>query len=218
MHRSLGWIVGVLLLGATVGGATPVKPSEPADKIIEEFWESAHLDGAKIGSVHTTILAVGGDDKRLRATVALELTFKRHNAVVQLRMEQGDEETADGAVIGVFMRQFQDKVPKVALSGALEDDGKMHVQIDGGRIDRRLRWSDEIVGVRRLDHFFQERKPAPDSRYAFPCYQPTLNAVVMTRVTVREEGGGGGGGGMDGGRKSLLRVELRPDKIDALWA
>ena len=63
----------------------------------------------------------------------------------------------------------------------------MHVQIDGGRIDRRLRWSDEIVGVHRLNHLFQDRKPAPGSRFAFPSYQPTLNAVVPIRVAVKDE-------------------------------
>ncbi len=145
MYRRFGWLAGFLLLGPLTAKGDAPKPSDKADKIIEEIWEAAQLEGVKIGSVHTTVRDVGGDEKRLRATVALELTFKRHNATMQLRMERGDEETADGEVVGVFMRQYQDQAQKVALSGVLED-GRMHVQIDGGRIDRRLRWSDEIVG------------------------------------------------------------------------
>jgi transglutaminase-like putative cysteine protease len=210
MYRRFGWLTVFLLLGATAVAADAPKPLDSADKIVEEIWEAAHLDGVKIGSVHTTVRAVAGDEKRLRATVALELTFKRHNATMQLRMERGDEETADGEVVGVFMRQYQDQGQKVALSGVLED-GRMHVQIDGGRIDRRLRWSDEIVGVHRLEHLFQDRKLGPGSRFAFPSYQPTLNAVVPVQVAVKDAEIVP----LAGGRKSLMRVELRPDKIEA---
>src|SRR5665213_530409 len=187
MYRRFGWLAAFLLLGATAAPAESPRLSDSSGKIVEEIWEAAHLDGVKIGSVHTTVRTVGAEEKRLRATVALELTFKRHNATMQLRMEQGDEETVEGAVVGVFTRQYQDQRQKVALSGALDDDGRMHVQIDGGRIDRRLRWSAEIIGVHRLDHLFEDRKPAPGSRFAFPSYQPTLNAVVPIRVAVKDE-------------------------------
>ena len=158
----------------------------PANRVVEEIWESAQLDGVKVGSVHTIVQAVDGDaGKRLRTTIALDLTFKRHNATVQLRMERGDEETADGAVVAVFMRQYQGQEKKLDLAGTLED-GRMHVQIDGGRIDRRLRWGDDIVGVHRLEHFFQDRKPKPGDHFSFPGYQPTLNAVVPMQVFVKD--------------------------------
>ncbi len=135
--------------------------------------------------------------------------FKRHNATVQLRMERGDEETADGAVAAVFMRQYQGQEKKLDLAGTLED-GRMHVRIDGGRIDRRLRWGSDVVGVHRLEHFFQDHKPAPGDRYTLPIYQPTLNAVVPTQVLVK----GAEDVALADGRKSLLRVEIRPDKIE----
>jgi hypothetical protein len=211
MHKYLTWITGLLLVGAATATAATPQSSDSSGKVVEEIWEAAQLDGVKIGSVHTTVRTVVADEKRLRATVALELSFKRHNALMQLRMEQGDEETAGGVVVGVFMRQYQDQGQKVALSGALEDDGKMHVQIDGGRIDRRLRWSAEIIGVHHLNHLFQNRKPGPGSRFAFPSYQPTLNAVVPIQVAVKDAEDVP----LADGRKSLLRVELRPDKIDA---
>ena len=224
MHRRLGWWVTVLFLGAAAVAADAPKPAESADKIVEESWESASLDGVKVGSVHTTVTAVQGDVKRLRATVALELSFQRHNATMRLRMAQGDEETADGAVVGVFMKQSQESrggvTPPLQLSGTLED-GRMHVQIDGGRVDRRLRWGADVVGVYRLEHFFQEHKPKPGDHYSFPFYQPTLNAVVPMQVLVkdREEapsaGDPKGGAGDKGGETPpLLRVELRPDRIE----
>jgi transglutaminase-like putative cysteine protease len=196
--------VGLLLLGTTAGVA------DPPDKIVEETWESVQIDGAKVGSVHTVVQAVNADGgKRLRVTVGLDLTFKRHNATVQLRMEHGDEEAVDGAVVAVFMRQYQGQEKKLDLAGVLED-GRMHVRIDGGRSDRRLGWGDDIVGVHKLEHFFQERKPKPGDQFTFPSYQPTLNAVVPMELFIKDAEEVP----LGDGRKSLLRVELRPNKIE----
>ncbi len=207
MHRRFGWCATLLMLGATTVVAEAPRPAESADKIVEEIWEAARLDGVKVGSVHTTVTAVQGDAKRLRVNVELELSFRRHNATMRLRMEHGDEETTDGAVVGVFMKQTQEQGRTLVLSGTLED-GKMHVQIDGGRIDRRLRWGDEVVGVYRLEHFFQKHKPKAGDRFSFPFYQPTLNAVVPMQVMVK------GADAESGETGPLLRVELRPDKIE----
>ena len=207
MIRRFGWCVGLAFVAA---GAEAPKPADPPATVVEEVWESAQLDGAKVGSVHTTVESVDGDGgKRLRVTVRLELTFKRHNATVQLRMEQGDEETPEGAVVAVFMRQYQDQGKKLDLAGQLED-GHMHVQIDGGRIDRRLRWGDDVVGIYKLEHLFADRKPQPGDHFTFPSYQPTLNAVVPVQVLVKDPEDLT----LPAGRKSLLRVELRPDKIE----
>lgn len=203
MRRRFGWCATLLILGATTVVAGPPKPAEAADKIVEEIWEAAQLDGVKVGSAHTTVTAVDGDAKRLRVNVELELNFRRHNASMRLRMEHGDEETADGAVVGVFMKQSQEQGRTLVLSGTLED-GRMHVQIDGGRIDRRLRWGDEVVGVYRLEHFFQNHKPKAGDHFSFPFYQPTLNAVVPMQVLVKDAEE----------KPPLLRVELRPDKIE----
>ena len=186
MTRRVAWCVGCLILGTAIAGADAPKPADPANRVVEEIWEAVQLDGAKVGSVHTVVEAVNADGaKRLRTTIALDLTFKRHNATVQLRMDHGDEETADGAVVAVFMRQYQGQEKKLDLAGTLED-GRMHVQIDAGRIDRRLRWGDDVVGVYRLEHMFQDRKPKPGDHFSFPTYQPTLNAVVPMQVFVKD--------------------------------
>ena len=63
MPKHLNWMAGFLLLGATMATAARVRSRRTAaDKIVEEIWESAHLDGVKIGSVHTTVRTVGGDE------------------------------------------------------------------------------------------------------------------------------------------------------------
>jgi hypothetical protein len=210
MRKHFGCCSLFMALGATIALADAPKAVDPTHELVEEIWESAQIDGVKVGTVHTTIQSVDGDaGKRLRTMVALDLTFKRHNATVQLRMDRGDEETPDGAIVAVFMRQYQGQDKKLDLSGALED-GRMHVQIDGGRIDRRLRWGDDVVGVYRLEHFFQDRKPKPGDHFSFPTYQPTLNAVVPMQVIVKDAEDVP----VADGRMSLLRVELRPDNIE----
>ncbi|HVS34251.1 MAG TPA: transglutaminase family protein [Gemmataceae bacterium] len=210
MTRRIAWCVAYLTIVTATARADAPKPADSANPVVEETWESVQIDGARVGAVHTIVQTVDADSaKRLRTTIALDLTFKRHNATVQLRMERGDEETADGVVTAVFMRQYQGQERKLDLTGTIED-GRMHVLIDAGRIDRRLRWGDDIVGVYRLEHMFQERKPKPGDHFTIPTYQPTLNAVVPTQMLVKdvEEVAAAGG------PISLLRVEMRPDKIE----
>src|SRR5205807_2141988 len=87
-----------LALGLILVSAPLVRAEPPADPV-EEIWEVAHIDGVKVGFLHTTVRAqeVNGG-KQLRASAELELTFKRNNALMKLRIEQGTEETADGKV------------------------------------------------------------------------------------------------------------------------
>ncbi len=162
--------IGIVCLTALLGTG-----AEPPGQIVEDFWEIAHLEGVKIGSLHTTTRAVeGGPGKLLRTTADLELNLRRGKAMIQLRMEQGTEETPDGKVVAVSMRQEQGQ-QQLALTGKLED-GKMHVLIDGGRIDRRLRWTDDVAGLYRREHLFQQRKPKSGDRFELSVFDPEVNA------------------------------------------
>lgn len=99
----------VLLMGVglTVAADVPLRAETPA-RLIEEIWESAHVEGTRVGYLHTTVRRLDLDgDKRLRAAAELDLSFKRHNAVLRVRREHGTEETTEGKVVGVFLRQGQ---------------------------------------------------------------------------------------------------------------
>jgi hypothetical protein len=201
MVRQYGWALVVLLAAC---GAQ----ARDAGRVIEEVWESAHLDGAKVGFVHTTVQALDADATRLRTTSALELSFRRRSAALRLRMEHGTEESAGGKVLGVFMRQYHDRDRRLNLVGVAE--GKvLHVKVDGGRIERRLPWSEEALGLRGLEHLFEKRKPRPGDTFTFRRYEPTFNTMVTVRVTVK----GREAVPLPTGRKDLLRVELTPDKV-----
>lgn len=179
-------------------------------ELVEESWESAQVQGAKVGFLHTTVHRIEG--KRLRTVAELELALKRNNAQVRLRRVSGTEEAADGKVVGVFMRQGQEGGRQLVLTGSLED-GRMHVRIDNGRIDRRLRWSDDVIGLYRLEHLFQERKPKPDDRWTIKRYDPTYNAVVTVDVVVKEREETHRFARND--KSKLLRVELNPEPLEA---
>lgn len=184
--------------------AMPLRAEEPGE-LIEEIWESAQIEGAHIGSLHTTVRKLDAG-KRLRTTAELELSFRRHRALLRLRRQQGTDETPQGKVVGVFMSQGQDGGRQFALSGVVEED-KMHIRADNGRLDRRIRWSEEVIGLYRLEHLFRERKPKEGDRFAFLRYEPTYNTVLTVRVLVKER--------EPVGRSHLLRVEMTPDQLES---
>jgi hypothetical protein len=202
-------LLGISLsVGSTVRGRA-VSPGE----LIEERWEMAQIEGTKVGFLHTTVRRLDAENgKRLRATSELELTFKRYSSQLRLRREQGTEETPEGRVVGVFMRQGQEGGRQLVLTGNLEE-GRMHVRIDNGRIDRRLSWNDEVVGLYRLERLFQERKPKPGDEWTVRRYDPTYNAVVTLRIAVKEREEVALLAGVP--RAKLLRVDLSAAPLEA---
>jgi hypothetical protein len=200
-HWARGTGLGAVLAVVAAGRAAETPPSA------REVWEVAHLQGVRVGYSHTRVepRTAGG----VRATWALDLTLRRQRALVRLRMEHGTDETAEGKVVGVFMRQHHPGGRQLVLAGALEGD-RLHVKIDNGRIERRLRWRNDVLGVAQQELLFAKRKPRPGDRLTFVRYEPTLNALVTVRAHVKEREV------VDvlGKRKALLRVELVPDKIE----
>ncbi len=199
----------VLSLGLILFTTTLLR-AEPAGELVEEIWEVAHIDGVKVGYLHTTVRAREVDGvKQLRASAELELTFKRNNAVMKLRMEQGTDETADDKVVGVSMKQEAGKGQALVLTGTVEGE-RLHVVVDNGRIDCKIRWTDQAVGLHKWHHLFEEKKPKAGDTFAFPRYEPIVNYVVTMRVAVKDKET------VDvlGKKQALLRVEMTPDKIE----
>jgi transglutaminase-like putative cysteine protease len=193
-----------------VGLALLAIAAELPPTIVEENWESATVEDGKIGYLHTVVREFEADGKkRIRATVEFDLSFKRQNTPTRVRMEHGTDETPEGKVIGVFMRQYHERGQQLNLVGSLEGE-KMHVVVDNGRIERFLRWQPDVVGVQQREHLFQEKKPKAGDRFSFPYYEPTVNCVVQVRVAVKEREEVL----LDGKKQALLRVEMKPDKIE----
>lgn len=179
--------------------------AEPPAPVLYETWESVLLDGQRIGSLHTTVQEVG-DGGRLRASAALDLNNLVFNTASRVRRECGTEETTDGKVFSVFMRQSQDGGRPFALTGTVEGGELRVVKQDGSR--GRVRWNPDVVGLAAQERMLAERRPKPGDQFSYLRYEPTFNTVVTVRVTVKEPEA------VDGASKKLLRVELTPDRIE----
>jgi transglutaminase-like putative cysteine protease len=178
-------------------------------KPLEEFHEVATLDGNRIGTRHVTIIPAGEDRSRFRTTATLELSLKRYGSTVRLRREEATIETREGTVHGIFMRQGIPGGRQLTIVGKRDGDD-MLVSIDSGRLERKLAWSDDIVGIRQLDRQFAVRKPKVGDKFHFRRYEPTYNAVLTVRVEVK----GRETHEVMGVRQSLLRADLTPDRLE----
>lgn len=173
-----------------------------------EIHEIATLDRARVGTLHTRITSDAADPNLLRTTTTLDLSLRRYGTLVRLRREESTLESPTGEVLGVAMRQGSPGGKQLVLTGALQG-GEMYVKVDAGRIERRLRWSADVLGLWRQHQLFRERKPKPGDRFEFFRYEPTYNAVLTVRVQVKERET------VDvlGSKTSLLRVEMTPDRL-----
>lgn len=196
-----GWCLGLLC------GLVPASDPQPA--FVEEVWEAVQSESAHIGYLHTTVGELKGG-KLLRTTAEMRLTFRRNSALLAVREEQGNDETPAGAIVYVFLRQYQGARKQVDLRGTLDED-RMHVVIDNGssHIDRRLRWSDEVVGLAKRMHWYEEKKPRAGDHLTMHVYNPTYNTVVTLRGIVGEAEEVP----VLGKRQKLVRVDWKPDPI-----
>ncbi len=204
MRGRLLWTVALVLVSSRVAAA-----DEPG-KLIQDIWDAVYLEGGKAGFVHTSVRLVEKDGKKVyRTTQELDMTVKRYNALARLRMESGTEETPEGKVTGVFMRQHLDQGKQLVLTGQVEG-GHLLVSVNGGRQDKKVRWDPEAVGLYRQQRLFAEKKVKPGDRFHYLSFEPTVNAMVTVRITVKEEEEVE----LLQGKRRLLRVEAVPDKIE----
>ncbi len=207
--------------------AWPLRAEPPAPKPVQETWDAVYIEGGKAGYFHTTVREIERDGKKLLAsTQAMQLGVKREGAVVTIRVETGDEETADGKVVGVSMTQFAGK-DKLVQTGRVED-GQLVLRTSPGDEVRKLPWDDTVIGLAAQERVFAEKKVKPGDQFTYLSFEPTLQVVVTQRVTVKgpeevdvlEVKGTASRGRQpprrpEGGRvkKKLLRAEVAPDKV-----
>jgi transglutaminase-like putative cysteine protease len=188
----------------------PARAAEPPGRLVQDIWNAAYLEGAKGGYVHTSVHEVERDDRTFYRTVTrLNLTIKRNGATILLRMDTGDEETAQGKVTKVWMRQYQGDQQQLLIQGTVTE-GQLAVTIEGkARQEKKIPWDDRVLGLYRQERLFHERKVQAGDQFSFLTYEPSLNRVIANRVTVRgfEETE------VFGLRQRLLRVETVPEKI-----
>jgi hypothetical protein len=204
MRKVCGCCLGLLLL---VG---PARATEPTNGIDQDIWNAAYLEGRPAGFVHTSIRATERNGKKLvQTTTELRLTVKRFQDTITLRMETGTNETPEGKVLGVAMRQFLGKQQQLLITGTVEGK-EMHLKVDGGaRLDKKMPWNDKAIGLYRQERLFQDHHAKPGDEFSYVSFEPTINLVITTQVSVKdyEEVE------VLKVKKRLLRVEAVPEKI-----
>jgi hypothetical protein len=201
--------VPALALGAWVQSARAEAP--PKGKLVLDQWDVAYLKDAKVGFVHTTVHEhnVRGQ-KILRTVMELNLTVKRFGETVQLRAETGNDETPDGRVTGVFLRQHLGAGKTLTITGRVVGK-ELRLTLDGKHELKPAPWEDRVVGLLRQQRLCQERRVKPGDRFSYKSFEPSVNLVVRTDVVVKDHETVA----LPGGKKRrLLRVEARPEKIE----
>ncbi|MGE3807720.1 MAG: hypothetical protein AB7K24_23910, partial [Gemmataceae bacterium] len=211
MNRA--WIIGLFVLALTA----PARAAEPEGKIVHEAWDAAYLDDGKAGFVHMVIREMErGDQKLYKATTELNLKLQRFKQTITLRMETGSVETADGKVTSVAMAQTLGKNQDRLLIGVVKDK-ELHVTIDEIQgemkkrvLERKLPWNEKVIGLYKQDNLFRTKKVKPGDEFSYLAYEPTINAVVTTKVKVMDFEDVD----LRGKKEKLLRVEAVPGKIE----
>ena len=209
MKRAFLW-TGVLLLAVC-----PLRAEPPAPKPVSETWDAVYIEGAKAGYVHTTVREIERDGKKLLScTQATQLGVKREGNVVTMRVETGDEETADGKVVGVSMTQFAGK-DKLTVTGRVEDGQLVLRTTPGDQVVKRP-WDDGVIGLAAQERIFADRKSKPGDQFTYLSFEPPIQAVTTVRVTVKEPEEVDvfeiKGGKAERVKRKLLRAEGAPDK------
>jgi transglutaminase-like putative cysteine protease len=195
--------------------AGPLGAAEPKDKPTYETWDAVYLNGGKAGYVHTTMREVERDGQKLqRTTLVLDLTLKRFAETMHQRMEVGSDETPDGKVTGVAMRQLLAKEQSLVLTGTVEGR-QLHVKVEGPfQIDRRVPWNEDALGLYRQQRLFRDRQIKPGDRFSYVTFEPQIMSLVTVHVSAGEEEE------VEilptKVKKRLLRVEATPDKIQGV--
>jgi len=165
----------------------PIGQPAPAGKLISETWQSAYLDGQRAGYVQVTVHEFGSGEQRvLRAVQKQHLTVRRFGDVAHLDNLIGSDETPDGRVLRVFMRQGLSKGVELTVTGEVEGD-KLHVVATGKmKFDKTIPWNPKVVGFYGEQQLVAKLKPQPGTTFDYLFFEPIINAII--KVQAKAEG------------------------------
>lgn len=202
---------------ACIGSAAePIKLPASTD-----VWESVFARDAlgrdqQIGYSHLLLENAEADgNKVVRATRELRISIKRDGQLAQLKADTGTEETADGQVVGVFMRHWIAEKQALSMSGKVDKDGKsMQLSVMTNiKNEKKIPWDSKVVGLARELNLLKEKQVKSGDSFSYRFYEPTIASIVTIGVEAKS---------VEeillprGGKKKLLRVESTPEKIEGV--
>ncbi len=181
-------------------------------KVVLEQWDAAYLQGGRAGSIHTFAEEFERDGQKLtRTTTELRLKIKRFSDTVELGMDSGDYETAEGKVVATFMRQYLAHGKQLQIVGVVVGD-QLRLTRDSTTLLPPARWNDAVVGAFKQQTLLKDRKIKPGDQFNYLSFEPTANFVLNNRLEVKDYEDVE----VPGTNKKirLLRVESKPDPVE----
>lgn len=201
----------VLLLGGALLLAPAAQAEQTAGTTVLDHWDAAFLQGVRAGYVHSWTVELDKDgQKLLQSIVDQNLSVKRFNDTIQLRMDTGTTETEDGRVVGVYTRQYLGKKQTLDITGKVEGE-ELKLFLDKSKPLPPARWDDRVVGQYRQQLLFRDKKVKPGDRFQYLSFEPSVSLVILLRVEVKDYEEVAIPGSKT--KRRLLRVETRADKI-----
>lgn len=200
------------LAGMDVLAQEPLAPPrKPQPKTIREDWQSATIDGQRAGYVVFTVQEYDVEGQKIfRATRRLQLTLKRFGDIAKVEAETGSDETPEGQVTGVFMRQGLGRGIELSVRGVVQGS-QLHVTADGKmKFDKRIPWPSQTIGAYGEYLFVGKLKPAPGTEFEYMIYEP----IVNTTVTVKAKAEAIEEVAIAGQKPRLLKVTAAPLQLE----
>jgi hypothetical protein len=199
----------VLIFPAFLPAQQPA--AQPKGKLVQDLWEAAYLDGFRVGYLHLTVEELNRSDgkKLIHAARDLNLTVRRGRDLALLQAMTGTDETPDGTVLGVFMRQALGTQVTQELRGVVQGNQLRVKAVGESAFEAVLPWNPKVVGTSGEQNLLKVHKPKPGDEFDYLLYEPIVNSIVTVRVKAE---------GMEAvtigqARQNLLRLTARPDKI-----
>ncbi|HEY1381454.1 MAG TPA: transglutaminase-like domain-containing protein [Gemmataceae bacterium] len=219
MHPSRGrsaWCLAALLLApAALPAQQPQpapQPAAPKRPLVQDVWETAYLDGFRVGFTHLTVeeRATPAGGKVLHAGRDLSLTVRRGPDIARIQAVTGTDETPDGKVVGVFMRQgLAAQVTQEVIGVVKGNQLEVTAQGNQGNFKKLVPWNPAVIGTLGELRILKDRKPKPGDKFDYLIYEPIVNALVTIRVKAEAEEAVP----LGPDRPKLLRLTAVPDEI-----
>jgi hypothetical protein len=214
------WCLAVILFVPVVVPAQqpaviPAPQPAPPGKLVRDEWETAYLDGYRVGYTHLTVeeITPPSGNKYLRAARALDLKVRRGHDLAHITAITGTDETLSGTVpgtvLGIFMKQGLAAQVTLDLQGKVQGNQLRVKAVGDSTFDKILPWNPKVVGTLGELTILTEKKPKPGDQFDYAIYEPIVNAVVTVRV--RAEGYESVQAGTE--QQKLLRLVAKPDRI-----
>jgi hypothetical protein len=203
---------GLILAQPPAAQPIPAPKAAPQGKLVRDDWETAYIDGYRVGFTHLTVHEFVAPDgsKILRAARDLQMTVRRGPDLARITAITGTDERPDGTVLGIFMRQTLAANVNLDVQGIVKGN-KIQIKSAGDATYNKTEpWSPKAVGTLGELRILTDKKPKPGDQFDYEIYEPIVNHMVTVRV--RAEGFENVPIGKT--QMKLLRLVAKPDKID----